>query len=118
MKLEGQFFDAAWTLDKLSREKGYVMASAEIFAYPDPTAYGTSHAEMGNSLISVANTDSHQRLGGRIWHTTADTDQAESINECVILGNSLGCQELCPVGQGDMAIEDRCSSNRPQDHEF
>ena len=64
------------------------------------TAYGTSHAEMGNKLISVATTDSHPPLGnalrkiGRVWHTMADIDQAESIGECVILGDSLGYQGL------------------------
>jgi hypothetical protein len=64
------------------------------------TAYSTSHAEMGNKLISVATTDSHPPLGnalrkiGRVWHTMADIDQAESINECVILGDSLGYQGL------------------------
>lgn len=66
----------------------------------DSTAYGTSHAEMGNKLISVATTDSHPPLGnafrkiGRVWHTMADIDQAESTSECVILGDSLGYQGL------------------------
>lgn len=55
---------------------------------------------MGNKLISVATTDSHPPLGnalrkiGRVWHTMADIDQAESIGECVILGDSLGYQGL------------------------
>lgn len=55
---------------------------------------------MGNKLISVATTDSHPPLGnafrkiGRVWHTMADIDQAESVNECVILGDSLGYQGL------------------------
>ena len=75
---------------------------AKVFTYSNCylTAYGTSHAEMGNKLISVATTDSHLPLGnalrkiGRVWHTMADIDQAESINECVILGDSLGYQGL------------------------
>src|ERR1700753_4315284 len=75
---------------------------AKVFTYSNCylTAYGTSHAEMGNKLISVATTDSHPPLGnalrkiGRVWHTMADIDQAESINECVILGDSLGYQGL------------------------
>lgn len=64
------------------------------------TAYSISHAEMGNKLISVATTDSHPPLGnalrkiGRVWHNMADIDQAESVNECVILGDSLGYQGL------------------------
>ena len=55
---------------------------------------------MGNKLVSVATTDSHPPLGnalkkiGRVWHTMADIDQAKSIGECVILGDSLGYQGL------------------------
>ena len=55
---------------------------------------------MGNKLISVATTDSHPPIGnafkkiGRVWHTMSDIDQAESIGECVVLGDSLGYQGL------------------------
>lgn len=73
-----------------------------VFTYSNHylLAYGTSHTEMGNKLVSVATTDSHPPLGnalrriGRVWHTMADIDQAESISECVILGDSLGYQGL------------------------
>jgi hypothetical protein len=102
-KLEGQFFDAARAIDKLSRARKGVschpLAFLRILTIAS-TAYGTSHADMGNKLISVATTDSHPPLGnafrkiGRVWHTVADIDQAESIGECVILGDSLGYQGL------------------------
>jgi hypothetical protein len=55
---------------------------------------------MGNKLLNVATTEAHPPLGnalrktGRTWHTVADLDQAESISECVILGDCLGYQGL------------------------
>jgi hypothetical protein len=84
-KLEGQFFDAAKAVDKLTRTR---------------KALATSHAEMGNKLVNVATTEAHPHLAnamrkvGRAWHSLADLDQAQSISECVILGDSLGYQGL------------------------
>jgi Vps5 C terminal like len=55
---------------------------------------------MGNKLLNVATTEAHPPLGnavrkmGRTWHTVSDLDQAQSISECVILGDSLGYQGL------------------------
>ncbi|KAJ7752797.1 Vps5 C terminal like-domain-containing protein [Mycena maculata] len=84
-KLEGQFFDTAKAVDKLSiARKSLAMA----------------HAEMGNKLINVATTEAHPPLGnafrkiGRTWHSLADLDQAQAISECVILGDSLGYQGM------------------------
>jgi hypothetical protein len=84
-KLEGQFFDAAKAVDKLTRAR---------------KALATTHAEMGNKLVNVATTEAHPHLAnamrkvGRAWHSLADLDQAQSISECVILGDSLGYQGL------------------------
>lgn len=55
---------------------------------------------MGNKLINVATTEAHPPLGnamrklGRTWHSLADLDHAQSISECVILGDSLGYQGM------------------------
>lgn len=55
---------------------------------------------MGNKLINVATTEAHPPLGnafrkiGRTWHSLADLDQAQSISECVIVGDSLGYQGM------------------------
>lgn len=55
---------------------------------------------MGNKLLNVATTEAHPPLTnalrkmGRVWHTVSDLEQAESISECVILGDSLGYQGL------------------------
>ncbi|KAJ7228363.1 Vps5 C terminal like-domain-containing protein [Mycena pura] len=84
-KLEGQFFDTAKAVDKLS------MARKSL---------AVAHAEMGNKLINVATTEAHPPLGnafrkiGRGWHSLADLDQAEAISECVIIGDSLGYQGM------------------------
>ncbi|KZT29244.1 hypothetical protein NEOLEDRAFT_1056556 [Neolentinus lepideus HHB14362 ss-1] len=84
-KLEGQFFDAAKAIDKLSRAR---------------RSLATVHAEMGNKLVNVATTEAHPPLGnafrkiGRTWHSLADLDHAQSISECVILGDSLGYQGM------------------------
>ncbi|EIM88634.1 uncharacterized protein STEHIDRAFT_55299, partial [Stereum hirsutum FP-91666 SS1] len=84
-KLEGQFFDAAKALDKVSRAR---------------KALAVSHAEMGNKLINVATTEAHPPIAnafrkiGRTWHSLADLDQAQAISECVILSDSLGYQGL------------------------
>ncbi|TFK55583.1 hypothetical protein OE88DRAFT_636903 [Heliocybe sulcata] len=84
-KLEGQFFDAAKAIDKLSRTR---------------RSLATVHAEMGNKLVNVATTEAHPPLGnafrkiGRTWHSLADLDHAQSISECVILGDSLGYQGM------------------------
>lgn len=55
---------------------------------------------MGNKLVSVATAEAHPPLGnamkkfGRANHSLADLDQAQSISECVIIGDSLGYQGL------------------------
>ncbi|KAI0068590.1 hypothetical protein BV25DRAFT_1866569 [Artomyces pyxidatus] len=84
-KLEGQFFDAAKALDKVSQAR---------------KSLAVAHAEMGNKLINVATTEAHPPIGtafrklGRTWHSLADLDQAQAISECVILSDSLGYQGL------------------------
>ncbi|KAJ7498671.1 Vps5 C terminal like-domain-containing protein [Mycena latifolia] len=84
-KLEGQFFDTAKAVDKLSIAR---------------KSLAVAHAEMGNKLINVATTEAHPPLGnafrkiGRTWHSLADLDQAQAISECVILGDSLGYQGM------------------------
>ncbi|KAJ6515624.1 vacuolar protein sorting-associated protein vps17 [Mycena sanguinolenta] len=84
-KLEGQFFDTAKAVDKLSLAR---------------KSLAVAHAEMGNKLINVATTEAHPPLGnafrkiGRTWHSLADLDQAQAISECVILGDSLGYQGM------------------------
>lgn len=65
-----------------------------------PLALAIVRAEMGNKLVSVATAEAHQPLGnavrklGRAFHSLADLDQAQSISECVIIGDSLGYQGL------------------------
>ncbi|CCM00668.1 uncharacterized protein FIBRA_02707 [Fibroporia radiculosa] len=84
-KMEGQFFEAAKAIDKLSRAR---------------KALGLDRAEMGNKLVNVSSTEAHPPLGnafqkiGRAWHSLADLDQAQSISECVIVGDTLGYQGL------------------------
>lgn len=84
-KLEGQFFETAKAVDKLALTR---------------KTLATAHAEMGNKLINVATTEAHPPLGnalrkiGRTWHSLADLDHAQSISECVILGDSLGYQGM------------------------
>ncbi|KAJ7068567.1 Vps5 C terminal like-domain-containing protein [Mycena amicta] len=84
-KLEGQFFDTAKAVDKLSIAR---------------KSLAVAHAEMGNKLINVATTEAHPPLGnafrkiGRAWHSLADLDQAQAISECVIIGDSLGYQGM------------------------
>jgi predicted RNase H-like nuclease (RuvC/YqgF family) len=59
-----------------------------------------AEAELGNKLINVASTETHVPLGnalrkiGRTWHSISDLDQAESISECVIIGDTLGYQGM------------------------
>ncbi|KAK7470393.1 Vacuolar protein sorting-associated protein 17 [Stygiomarasmius scandens] len=84
-KLEGQFFETAKAVDKLAISR---------------KSLAVAHSEMGNKLINVATTEAHAPLGnalrklGRTWHSLADLDQAQSISECVILGDSLGYQGM------------------------
>ena len=64
------------------------------------TALSTAHAEMGNKLINVASSEAHPPLGhalrklGRAWHSLADLDQAQSISECVVIGDTFGYQGM------------------------
>ncbi|KAI0254851.1 Vps5 C terminal like-domain-containing protein [Lactifluus subvellereus] len=84
-KMEGQFFDAAKALDRVSLTR---------------KSLSVAHAEMGNKLVNVATTEAHPPIAnalrklGRTWHTLADLDQAHAISECVILSDSLGYQGL------------------------
>lgn len=64
------------------------------------TALSTAHAEMGNKLINVASSEAHPPLGnalrklGRAWHSLADLDQAQSISDCVVVGDTFGYQGM------------------------
>ncbi|KAH7343421.1 Vps5 C terminal like-domain-containing protein [Rhizoctonia solani] len=84
-RLEVQFSDAAKAVDRLSKAR---------------KALSVAHAEMGNKLINVATTEAHPPLGtairklGRAWHALGDVDQAQSLSECVIIGDALGYQGL------------------------
>ncbi|KAH9965789.1 Vps5 C terminal like-domain-containing protein [Russula dissimulans] len=84
-KMEGQFFDAAKALDRVSLVRKSLSAA---------------HGEMGNKLVNVASTETHPPIAnamrklGRTWHTLADLDQAQAISECVILSDTLGYQGL------------------------
>ncbi|KAG9045479.1 Vacuolar protein sorting-associated protein 17 [Tulasnella sp. UAMH 9824] len=84
-RLEGEFFDAAKAVDKLSRAR---------------KALAATHTEMGNRLINVATAEAHQPLAvafrklGRVMHSFGDVDQAQAASEVVILGDSLGYQGL------------------------
>ncbi|KAF8913776.1 Vps5 C terminal like-domain-containing protein [Gymnopilus junonius] len=84
-KLEGQFFETAKAVDKLSLAR---------------KALANAHTEMGNKLVNIATTEVHPPLGnalrklGRTWHSVADLDHAQAISECVILGDSLGYQGM------------------------
>lgn len=50
--------------------------------------------------MNVATTEAHPPLGnalqklGRAWHSLSDLDQAQSMSECLIVGDSLGYQGL------------------------
>ncbi|KAF8842770.1 hypothetical protein BDN67DRAFT_925885 [Paxillus ammoniavirescens] len=84
-KLETQFFDAAKAIDKVAITR---------------RSLSTAHAEMGNKLVSFASTEAHPPLAnalqklGRAWHTLADLDQAQSISECVVIGDTFGYQGM------------------------
>ncbi|KAI6047515.1 Vps5 C terminal like-domain-containing protein [Pisolithus marmoratus] len=84
-KLETQFFDAAKAIDKLAISR---------------RALSTAHAEMGNRLVNVASTEARPPLAnalrklGRTWHSLSDLDQAQSISECVVIGDTLGYQGM------------------------
>lgn len=84
-RLEGEFFDAAKAVDKLSRAR---------------KALATTHTELGNRFINVATAEAHQPLAvafrklGRVMHGYGDVDQAQAASEVVILGDSLGYQGL------------------------
>lgn len=84
-KLETQFFDAAKAIDKLAITR---------------RALSTAHAEMGNRLVNVASTEARPPLAnalrklGRTWHSLSDLDQAQSISECVVVGDTLGYQGM------------------------
>jgi hypothetical protein len=100
-KLEGQFFEAAKAVDKLTKaRKGSRHVQIARPTTYDHAALATTHAEMGNKLINVATTEAHPNIGnamrklGRTWHSVADLDQAQAISECVILGDSLGYQGM------------------------
>lgn len=102
-KLETQFFETAKAVDKLAvtRKGGFPCNSSQCWRLMSvPLALASAHAEMGNKLINVATTEAHPPLGnalrklGRTWHSLADLDHAESISECVILGDSLGYQGM------------------------
>lgn len=55
---------------------------------------------MGNKLVNVASTEAHPPLAnalrklGRAWHSLSDLDQAQSISECVVIGDTFGYQGL------------------------
>lgn len=55
---------------------------------------------MGNKLVNVASTEAHPPVAnalrklGRTWHSISDLDQAASISECVIIGDTLGYQGM------------------------
>lgn len=103
-KLEQQFFDTAKAVDKLAvTRKGRPTCSPVLeleTEWDHRVALASAHAEMGNKLINVATTEAHPPLGnalrklGRTWHSLADLDHAQSISECVILGDSLGYQGM------------------------
>ncbi len=106
-RLEGQFFDSAKALDRVSLARkckaSYDHFSAVfvlINASALHSALSVAHAEMGNKLVNVATTETHPPIAnalrklGRTWHTLADLDQAQAISECVILSDSLGYQGL------------------------
>ncbi|KAH0839842.1 Vps5 C terminal like-domain-containing protein [Lanmaoa asiatica] len=84
-KLETQFFEAAKAIDRLSTTR---------------RSLSTAHAEMANKLINVASSEVHPPLGnalrkvGRAWHSLADLDQAQSISECVVVGDTFGYQGM------------------------
>ncbi|KAI6135050.1 Vps5 C terminal like-domain-containing protein [Pisolithus croceorrhizus] len=84
-KLETQFFDAAKAIDKLAITR---------------RALSTAHAEMGNRLVNVASTEARPPLAnalrklGRTWHSLSDLDQAQSISECVVVGDTFGYQGM------------------------
>ncbi|KAI6035047.1 Vps5 C terminal like-domain-containing protein [Pisolithus orientalis] len=84
-KLETQFFDAAKAIDKLAITR---------------RALSAAHAEMGNKLVNVASTEARPPLAnalrklGRTWHSLSDLDQAQSISECVVIGDTFGYQGM------------------------
>ncbi|KAK2466071.1 hypothetical protein APHAL10511_001713 [Amanita phalloides] len=84
-KLEGLFFEAAKAVDRLAISR---------------KALAGAHAEMGNKLINVATGEAHPPLAnafrkiGRTWYSLADLDHAQSISECVVIGDSLGYQGM------------------------
>jgi hypothetical protein len=110
-KLEGQFFDSAKALDRVSLAR----KCKSSFTYPIVTCFflahkyicllpysalSVAHSEMGNKLVNVATSETHPPIAnalrklGRTWHTLADLDQAHAISECVILSDTLGYQGL------------------------
>ena len=106
-KLEGQFFDSAKALDRVSLARKcktsydhFSVVFVLINASALHSALSVAHAEMGNKLVNVATTETHPPIAnamrklGRTWHTLADLDQAQAISECVILSDSLGYQGL------------------------
>ena len=66
----------------------------------DIVALSSVQTDMGNKLVTVATTEAHPPLGnalsklGRAWHNLADLQQAQGINECVIIGDTFGYQGL------------------------
>jgi hypothetical protein len=106
-KLEGQFFDSAKALDRVSVVRKCTLSysycitiCSNIRFFPPYSALSAAHAEMGNKLVNVAVTETHPPIAntmrklGRTWHTLADLDQAQAISECVILSDTLGYQGL------------------------
>ncbi|KAF8306464.1 hypothetical protein DL93DRAFT_2179307 [Clavulina sp. PMI_390] len=95
-RLETQFFDAAKAIDKVSHARKAIAAS---------------QAELGNKLVSAANTEGHPQLAnalrklGRAYHSIADSQQAYSIGESVILGDSLGYQGMNSKSAKDTLLQ-------------
>lgn len=74
--------------------------STVLFILSSSKALAVSQAEMGNKLVNVASTEAHPPVAnalrklGRTWHSISDLDQAASISECVIIGDTLGYQGM------------------------
>ncbi|KAF5358982.1 hypothetical protein D9758_004814 [Tetrapyrgos nigripes] len=85
----------SWMDNSLKRQKLWIS-----WQLHENATLAVAHSEMGNKLLNVATTEAHPPLGnalrklGRTWHSLADLDQAQSISECVILGDSLGYQGM------------------------
>jgi len=85
-RLEGEFFEAAKAVDKLSRARKGMLLLYSLYgahSWSIASALSAAHSEMGNKLISVATTEVHPPLNsalrkfGRTWHSLGDLDQAQ-----------------------------------------